>query len=74
MKTQKIFMLVGTDCDGDTREMSFDSIERARIVANLSGWRAGDGLPWQSWEIWGNDPDTGEWKAMDSSDNTKGLA
>lgn len=61
------FLLVGEDCDGDSREFWYQSIEQARKTAVDCTRTDASGPAWRSWEIWGNDPITEEWRALETS-------
>ena len=60
------FLLIGTDCEGDNREIPLDSLDTARELADRLTSRDGDGEPWRTCEIWGNNPVTETWEALES--------
>ena len=67
------FVLVGVDCDGETREFGYSTIEKARETAANCSRTDASGPAWQSWAIWGNDPITEEWKVLEASKPCDGF-
>lgn len=59
-------LLLGTDCEGDARNIPLRSLNRAIAVA--AEMTAGDNA-WRGWAVWGNDPsDNDRFKCVAASD------
>jgi hypothetical protein len=61
------FVLIGIDAEGDTRESHHASLEEAVALGRACSAPDENGPPWQSWEVWGNHPDTEAWVALATS-------
>ena len=71
MKTIGPFLLVGIDADGETRESNHATLAEAVELGRACSAPAEIGPPWQSWEVWGNHPDSEEWMPLvTSTDST----
>jgi hypothetical protein len=63
------FLLTGHDFEGETRELGFDTLARAVEIAGEVSRADPAGPPWRDWEVWGNDPQTEEWRPLVTSDS-----
>lgn len=63
----KPFLLVGEDFEGDSREIGFHSLRSAIEAAITLSITNESGPGWKSWAIWGNDPQTEEWRSLEVS-------
>ncbi len=61
------FLLSGIDAEGDARESNQASLDQAVAMGLACSAEDEIGPPWQSWEVWGNHPETGEWMLLVSS-------
>jgi hypothetical protein len=63
------FLLVGVDAEGEPYESHFSRLRLAVAVAETCSVPNEDGLSWRSWEVWGNCPQTEEWKVLETSES-----
>jgi len=61
------FLLVGIDAEGETRESTHASLEHAVAIGRECSKPNEHGPAWQSWEVWGNHPESGEWMQLCNS-------
>lgn len=67
MKTIGPFLLIGIDAEGETRESNHATLAQAVEIGRACSVTDENGPAWQSWEVWGNHPNTEEWMALATS-------